>query len=73
MLIIFYEISNKKEKLEIKLKGITNVIDMSYMFCKCLSLQSLPDISKWNTSNITDMYDMFDGCKLLKALPDFSK
>ncbi len=65
--------SNKKEKLEIKLKGITNVTNMSYMFSDCSSLQSLPDISKWNISNVTDMYDMFDGCKLLKALPDFSK
>ena len=54
-----YEISEKyniksynKNKLEIKLKGIDNVTDMSYMFYGCSSLSSLPDISKWNTNNL---------------------
>ena len=38
-------------ELKIKLKGINNVTNMSYMFYGCKSLSSLPDISKWNTIN----------------------
>ena len=40
--------NEKKELLEIKLKDINNIIDMSYMFDECSLLSSLPDISKWN-------------------------
>ena len=56
-------INNNKDILKIKLKGITNVTNMSYMFSHCNSLSSLPDISKWNTSNVNDMSLMFYGCK----------
>ena len=35
---------------------------MSGMFYNCSSLQSLPDISKWDTKNVTDMTCMFCGC-----------
>ena len=45
---------------------------MSYMFSRCTSLISLPDISKWNTENIEKIADMFDECDLLLALPDLS-
>ena len=41
------------------------------MFEGCSSLESLPDISKWNTNNVTDMSRMFKGCELLKLLPDW--
>ena len=75
-----YEISEKynirsynKNKLEIKLKGIDNVTNMSFMFDDCSSLVSLPDISKWNTNNVTDMSWMFVGCSSLSSLPDISK
>ena len=47
---------------EIKLKGINNINDISYMFSGCLSLSSLPDISKWNTNNVNNMSGMFCGC-----------
>ena len=46
---------------------------MSYMFSSCSSLQSLPDISKWNTEKVTDMSFMFNSCSSLKSLPDISK
>ena len=75
-----YEITDKynienynNNKLYIKLKGIDNVTNMSYMFNKCSSLTSLPDISKWNNNNITNMSGMFDGCSSLSSLPDISK
>ena len=50
---------DNKEEFEIKLKGINNITNMSYMFYGCESLSSLPDISKWNTSNVNDMWSMF--------------
>ena len=43
------------------------------MFCGCISLISLPDISKWNTNNVTDMSWMFCRCESLISLPDISK
>ena len=53
-LVSFYDIDRLEENeiLEIKLKGIYNIKDMSFMLCGCLSVFSLPDISKWNTSNV---------------------
>jgi len=61
-----YKIANyNNNKLEIKLKGIDNVTNMSYMFSKCLSLSSLSDISKWNTNNVTNMSYMFYRCSSL--------
>ena len=56
-------IKNKKESiLNIKLLNINNVTYMNGMFCRCSSLSSLPDISKWNTNNITNIVYMFYGC-----------
>ena len=54
-----------KDYFKIKLKRITNITDMSYMFFWSSSLLSLPDISKWNTSNITNMSYMFYHCETL--------
>ena len=72
-----YEISEKynitnynNNKLEIKLKGVNNITNMSGIFYVCSSLSSLADISKWNTNNVTDM---FWGCSSLSSLPDISK
>ena len=59
--------------LEINLKGINNITNMSYMFDGCLSLSSLPDISKWNINNVINMSFMFTSCSSLSSLPDISK
>ena len=59
--------------LEIKLKGIKKITNMSHMFHRCDRLKSLPDISKWNTQNVIDMSYMFYKCKSLVSLPDISK
>ena len=48
-----------KNKLKIKLKGVNNAINMSYMLFRCSSLEFLSDISKWNISNIVNMSFMF--------------
>ena len=58
-----YKVKSKNNnKLKIKLKGIDNVTNMSYMFYECSSLSSLPDISKWNTNKVTDINSIFDEC-----------
>ena len=46
---------------------------MSFMFTGCSSLQTLPDISKWDTRNVTNMGAMFYNCNSLESLPDISK
>ena len=42
---------------------------MSCMFDGCYSLNSLPNISNWNTTNVTDMNGMFARCLKLKNIP----
>ena len=68
-----YKVKNNNNKLEIKLKGINNVTNMSRMFDGCSSLSSLPDISKLNTNKVTNMSFMFSECSSLSSLPDISK
>ena len=43
---------------------------MSCMFYECSALESLPDISKFDTSNVTLMNHLFYGCNSLKSLPE---
>ena len=70
----YYDKYNKNHDiLEIKLKGIKNITNMSHMFDYCKSLLSLPDISKWNTNKVTDMSYIFSNCRSLSSLPDISK
>ena len=71
----FLKIDNieKNKILEIKLIGINNIIDASYMFSGCESLISLPDITQWKTNNVINMSNMFHLCEALISLPDISK
>ena len=48
-----------KDKLKIKLIIIKNISDISYMFSGCLSLVSLPDISKMNLNILTNIKGIF--------------
>ena len=57
------ELQILKNKLEIKLIKINSITDMSYMFYNCSSLESIPDMSKWDMSNVTCISKMFVGCK----------
>ena len=67
------QLENENNYLEIKLKGVQNITDLSDMFWKCSSLISLPDLSELYTINITNTSDMFRLCTSLKSLPDISK
>ena len=52
---------------------MSQVFQLNYMLGECLSLESLPDISKWNTINIKSIQGLFYKCTSLKTLPDISK
>ena len=49
---------------------------LSYMFYNCYSLNSFPDLSKWEIQEFTDTKDIIKGCdqftKTIK-LPKFAK
>ena len=44
-----------------------------FIFNKCNSFISLPNISKWKTSNVTDMEEMFNELHSLISIPDIAK
>ena len=68
-----FDITNyDKEKLEIKLKGINKVTDMSCMFSGCSTLISIENFTNLNTSKVTNMNSMFSGCSSLLTIPDIS-
>jgi len=48
---------------------MNNFENISYMFCLCESLISLPNISKWYTKNINKLNSTFENCSLLTAIP----
>ena len=62
----------KNNILEIKIKGIQNITNMNCMFSGCSLLQSIPDISNWNTINVNNMSAIFFDCSSLETLPDIS-
>ena len=59
--------------LEIKLIEIKKITDMSKMFCNCVNLYSLPDLSNWDTSLVTNMSFMFCCCISLTSFEGISK
>ena len=70
----FYNIQNEKENeiLELKLRQLKDVTNISYMFSECSSLIEISDISEFYTNNITDMNYIFNQCSELLSLPDIS-
>ena len=58
--------------LEIKLKGINKVENMSFLFFKCKNLLALPDISFLDFSKIKKTSAMFYKCYSLFYLPNIS-
>ena len=46
---------------------------MSSLFCNCVELESLPDISLWDTSKVENINGMFAQCEKLSNIPDISK
>ena len=56
-------------KLDIKIKQIKPITDMSYMFNYCNSLSFITNLSDLDTSEVTKMSSMFSGCEYI---PDIS-
>ena len=50
---------------------VSNVTNMTRMFCWCKELESIGDISKWDVSKVNSMIHMFFNCK--KFNQDISK
>ena len=65
--------NNLEDMLEIKLIGVNNITDMSNMFYRCFSLNSITDVTKWDTTSVTDMSWTFYDCSSLVSLPDISQ
>lgn len=68
---LFGECTNLKKLVNISNVDTSNVTDMSHMFTKCSSLESL-DLSNWDVSNVTNMSFMFFECILNNTSLDLS-
>ena len=69
----FYNYEEGEKDLEITFVKTGNINDMSYMFYRCSSLNSLEGISNFDMSNVENMACMFYDCKNLEKLDDISK
>ena len=71
----YYKINKSNNKnISIKLIGINNITDFSFMFYGCPALIEISDISLVNNfSKVNNISFMFFGCSSLKSLPDISK
>ena len=58
---------NKITKIDVSDWDVSNVTDMSKMFCGLRYIEKL-DLSRWDVSNVTSMHTMFGGCFELKEL-----
>lgn len=52
--------------IEVLGANTSNVLNMSYMFCDCSHLTSVP---LFDTSKVMRMVDMFEGCSTLQSVP----
>ena len=74
-LISFLDLSNykKKEKiLEIKVKIINKITNISYIFSKCSHLLEINFESLENMDNVTDISFMFSNCSSLSSIYNIS-
>ena len=68
----FYFYKKGEKEINVKFLKTGNITNMSSIFARCVSLTSLPDISKWDTSNVDNMSCMFLNCKKLVEIDDIS-
>ena len=61
-----------REFLEITLKGLSNVTNISHIFYGCSELISFDDISNLDMKNVTDISYAFYGCASIEEMPDIS-
>ena len=53
----------KLKYIDISSWDVSNVTNMTRMFCWCKELESIGDISKWDVSKVNSMIHMFFDCK----------
>ena len=53
----------KFKYIDISSWDVSNVTNMTRMFCWCKELESIGDISKWDVSKVNSMIHMFFDCK----------
>ena len=68
----YFEIPNGEDTLEIKLVGLNDVTDISYMFSNCEALKYISDISNLKVDKLTNISHLFSYCESLESLPDIS-
>ena len=68
---VLSDLSEEKDILEIKLKGIKNTVNWSNMFKDCSLLISVKDNYNMDNIDVTDMSYMFSGCSSLLTLDTF--
>ena len=68
-IFLHYYLSNNYDINKIK----KDIYKIGGMLNNCSLLESLPDISKWNTNNATNMTDLLNNYSSLESLPDISK
>ena len=61
-------VNKENEFYTIILKQKNKITNMNYMFKDCISLYSIQDISKLDTSEVTTMRGLFYGCKSLSNI-----
>ena len=71
-LLEFFKPKRKDKILKVNLELKKNISDLSYMFCGCSSLISIPDFFNLNISNVKNISHMCSECTSLEVLPDIS-
>jgi len=61
-----------EETLEIRLRQIKTVKDISFMFSGCTNLESIEYLN-FDATNIVNMASLFNECTSLISLPDISE
>ena len=68
----FIKPKTKDNVMKVNLELKRNISDLSYMFCGCSTLISIPDIFNININDVTNISHMFSECTSLQVLPDLS-
>ena len=56
--------------LDVSNWDISNVTEMTSLFCNCTNLQTIKGLENWNTSSVYSIVDMFKNCKALSDFPN---
>ena len=69
--IMINKFNNKNKNNNFSIWKTPNLTNMRAMFCKCINLKEMPEMSKWDTKNVKDMSLLFNGCISIENLSKF--